>query len=294
MGIFGGFNKKDFDANTQIAINKVVALSRYAKDADMKAKLDCVRMELNKNKFEDDNNAKDSKKIEARMFGCIDNITSYIQRGSEIETYGYCDILLNLINKARQFGKECFSADEINVEEQMMLSKAEMEKMYAILDNLQKQKQELVDKGKTANGVDKQRLIDQFGLCKGQIDTYEANLEEMRKVYNSNSEIVNKRLRGNVYSSIHRVASLKQFQDETRISMKKKLEFDKENAGFDMAFKQFDQMMGVEKSSQNFANEFEAEVATAQKIDAFKSADTTIFKGDTASEFEALINNKND
>ncbi|MEG1609545.1 MAG: hypothetical protein RR348_06715, partial [Clostridia bacterium] len=136
--------------------------------------------------------------------------------------------------------------------------------------------------------------IDQFGVCKGQIDAYENNLEEMRKVYNRNTEMINRRLRGNVYENIHSVATLKEFQDETRASMKKKLEFDKENAGFEAAFQQFDSMMGVEKSSNNFANEFESEIAVAQKDDAFKSANSATFKNNAiADEFESLIESDN-
>lgn len=287
MALFG-FKKKNFDANTQKAINRIFELSASASSADIKAKLDCIRVQLGRNQFTN-GKSKEMKGIDARVFAAIDGVARSMQKGSEIEIFGYCDILLNAVTGARAFGKEVMNATEIAVEENMMHSVAEMEKGYADIEKIEKQMAELVESGKKLSGIAKQRLSDQYGMCTKQQATCNANLEEMRKVYNNNCEILNRQARSDIYQNVHRVATLKEFQDDMRVSTKRKLEFDKTNAGFEAEFDRFDSYMGVEKSKNNNAELFENAINASRKIDAFESANSTTPKvGDTESEFDRL------
>lgn len=284
------FKIKKFNANTQKAINKIYSISEHADDVDKRAKLNCIRTALNKNSFIKEANTKQQKVIEARMFSVLDKIFMSLQQRDDNKFYGYCDIALNLINGSRAFGKEIFTNQQLRQEEGLMESKSAMEKEYTEIARLEKYMKELLNQGKTAVGINRQKLSDEYANCLQQKNAHEAMCEEYRKVYNQNCAIINDIMRGEVYQQVPRVISLDEFQKVSKDNIKKKLEFDKANAAFDQQLEMNASAMNVEKSGKDYAAAFEQAVNNEIMNDTFKAtggAKANIQSEE--SEFERLL-----
>lgn len=231
MGLLG-YTKKDYKINSANFNDKLMEIMQLAAinkvGNGIGTVINAVMYNISQDaEFPKDANGKVLKEIDARIDKTLGKMKDDIQQRSPARLAAHATVLLSAVTDSRRFGKERFSAKELEAEEVVVECKALIRDSLLEKGEKKEAQAKLEAKGnKLPDGHAELELIAQewedlekdLEAIDGQIDVY-------RKRHNANIEIINVRKLGAAYTKLpEKITTVQEFDRESEMILMKAAE----------------------------------------------------------------------
>lgn len=196
MGLFG-FNEKDYKRNTARFTDALMELLQQASMNNMgEAAGECIngviRWVARTDNFPSDANKKEVERIDKKIDEVLKLMVQDIQRQTSTGFAAHANILLNLVQKSRQFGKMSKSDKAMAAEEACAMSYAQLEEDMGRQVAVEKKMADLKAKGARMQQGDPalKLMAMQWEQLKRELDSVTADMNTHRGRYNANQKIL--------------------------------------------------------------------------------------------------------
>lgn len=218
MGLFG-YNQTDYAKNSAKFNDKLMRILEIASvnkmGTDANSIINAIMMNIDRDtSYPKGAKGKDVEAIDARIDGLLDEMSKDVQKASLARLCSHATMALNAVTRARRFGMEYLTPQEIKAEQVMGECKALIRDALKEKGAIIEKQEALMKKGeKLPDGhPDLEIIAEDWEDLEHEKKSLEANIEVYRNRHDANLAVIDVTKRGSAYKALpEKIVDVKEF-----------------------------------------------------------------------------------